>query len=115
MKKGTRFLKIFAVVILCLLLVGVITMTLWNWLVPALFNGPAITFWQALGLLVLSKIIFSSWGGGRCRPKSHEWKQRFNEKLASMSPEQRERFKQRMQDKWCHRTSKTSDHSDTND
>lgn len=102
MKKGTRFLKIFTVAILGLLLVGVVTMTLWNWLVPALFNGPVINFWQAFGLLLLSRIIFGSWGGGRCK-QGHDWKQRYHEKLSSMTADERERFKQRMRDKWCHR------------
>ena len=45
-----------------------VVMYLWNWLVPSLFSGPEIGFWQAAGILVLSKILF---GGsfGRCRSK----------------------------------------------
>ncbi len=39
-----------------------VTMHLWNWLVPALFHGPIITFWQSAGLLILSKILFSGFG-----------------------------------------------------
>lgn len=85
-----------------LLLLGAVTMFLWNWLVPALFNGPQIGFIQALGLLLLSKILFSGWGGHRCRTGgAHAWKHRYYEKLASMSPEERERFKSRMREKWC--------------
>ena len=89
--------------VLFVLLFGFLTMLLWNWLVPSLFNGPHIRFEQALGLLLLSKILFSSWGGRRrCgtggRP---QWKHRYFEKLKTMSPEERERFKSRMQDKWC--------------
>ncbi|HNV28924.1 MAG TPA: hypothetical protein PKJ83_07305, partial [Cyclobacteriaceae bacterium] len=38
------------------------TMYLWNWLVPELFNGPVLNFWQILGLLALSKIFFWSFG-----------------------------------------------------
>lgn len=114
MKKGTRFLKIFTVAILGLLLISVVTMTLWNWLVPELFNGPSITFWQVLGLLLLSRIFFGSWGGG-CKHGGREWKERYNQKLASMTPEERERFKQRMRDKWCHTKAAPNDHSHTND
>lgn len=47
-----------------------VTMLLWNWLVPDLFNGPAITYWQAAGLLVLSKILFSGIGCGGSGSKS---------------------------------------------
>ncbi|MGC1240974.1 MAG: hypothetical protein WA874_05265 [Chryseosolibacter sp.] len=84
------------------LLLGAVTMFLWNWLVPSLFNGPQIRFLEALGLLLLAKILFGGWGGGRCgtRGRAH-WKHRYQEKLASMSPEARERFKERMQEKWC--------------
>ncbi len=37
---------------------SLLAMVLWNWLVPTLFGLPAIGFWQALGLLVLSRILF---------------------------------------------------------
>jgi hypothetical protein len=43
---------------------GAVTMLLWNWLVPTIFSGPVVTFWQALGLLLLGKILFGS-GHGR--------------------------------------------------
>ncbi len=45
---------------------GLVTMLLWNWLVPALFSGPEISILQALGILVLSKILLSSGRG-------HHW------------------------------------------
>jgi hypothetical protein len=31
--------------------------SLWNWLVPDLFNGPELTFWKAAGLMLLLSII----------------------------------------------------------
>lgn len=85
-----------------LLAVGGVTMLLWNWLVPVLFNGPEIRFPEALGLLLLSRILFGRWGGGsRCRQGGDlSWKNRYYEKLSSMSPEARERFKSRMREKW---------------
>lgn len=48
-----------------------VVMLLWNWLVPDLFNGPEVGYWQTLGLLVLSKILFSGIGGGGKGDKSH--------------------------------------------
>lgn len=39
-----------------------LTMHLWNWLIPSLFAGPALSFWQTAGLLILSKIFFSGFG-----------------------------------------------------
>jgi hypothetical protein len=72
-------------------LAGWLVMSLWNWLVPALFAGPVIGFWQALGLLLLSRILLGSpksWGGGR-RCRDAGWKERWD----GMSPEERERVR----------------------
>ncbi len=93
-------MKWIAVGALFFALFGWITMLLWNWLVPALFNGPVIGFWQALGLLLLCKILFGGFGGKHGGGRGH-WKHRYYEKLSRMTPEERERFKARMRDKWC--------------
>jgi hypothetical protein len=105
MNKGWRFLKWTAVCTAFVLLFGLITMTLWNWLVPVLFNGPTINFIQGLGLLLLSKILFGGFGGGRCSGghRGMYWKHRYADKLAAMSPEEREQFKTKMREKWCYR------------
>lgn len=63
MKKGKWVVKFIVLGIVALTVIGLVTQLLWNWLVPALFSGPVITYWQALGLLVLSRILF--WGFGR--------------------------------------------------
>ena len=102
MKKGKWILKWVLAGTVFLLLVGTITMFLWNWLVPFLFNGPELTFLQALGLLLLAKILFSGWGRGHCRNGGGpSWRHRYYEKFSSMTPEDRERFKSRMREKWC--------------
>ena len=68
---------------------GEIVHRLWNWLLPPLFGWPQIGFWQAMGLLVLCRILFGgfSMAGGRSgrRPISERWQH--------MSPEERERFR----------------------
>jgi len=101
MSKGKKVIKILLVVILCLALAGLVITSLWNWLVPSLFNGPEITFWQALGLFVLAKILFGGWGGGHKGGGPHAWKHKYYEKFSSMTPEERERFKQKIREKWC--------------
>lgn len=68
-----------------------VVMWLWNWLVPELFNGPVIAYWQTLGLLVLSKILFSGIGGGGSKhpgPKLDDkcgdrdkWRKKFEAKM----------------------------------
>src|SRR5260370_42524439 len=41
---------------------GEIVLHLWNWLLPPLFGWQQITFWQALGLLALCRILFGGLG-----------------------------------------------------
>lgn len=103
MKRGG---KIFAWVLLGILFVALVTFVtqqLWNWLIPYIFKGPALTFWQTLGLLVLSKIIFSGFGRKHHHYGGHKfsWKDKFYQKFSSMSPEEREALKSRMKEKWC--------------
>lgn len=53
---------------------GLVVMSLWNWLIPTLFSGPSVSFWQALGILLLSKILFGSHGGaGERKHKKGSW------------------------------------------
>ncbi|WKN33082.1 hypothetical protein PZB74_06960 [Porifericola rhodea] len=71
-------------------------MFLWNWLVPEIFNGPRISFIQAIGLLALAKVLvgFGSGGwGGRRRFRRQVWKKKFQRKWEQMTPEEKEKFK----------------------
>ena len=103
MNKGSFYLKCAAFALVGYLILGYVTLLLWNWLVPALFNGPVINYWQSLGLLALSKILF--WGFHKKYDYNHGpnpyWKKRFQQKLSSMDPSEREAFKQKMKEKWC--------------
>lgn len=89
-----KVLKIVVFVILALLVFGFVTMHLWNWLMPVIFGLKTITFLQALGLVVLSKILLGGihkhghGGGGR-----KEWKRHMEERWGHMNPEERERFR----------------------
>lgn len=46
------------------ILFGFVIMWLWNWLMPELFDLPSLTYWQAVGLFILSKILLGGIGGG---------------------------------------------------
>jgi hypothetical protein len=72
-------------------LFGSIVMLLWNNLMPVIFHLSPISFWQALGLLLLSKIFFGGFRGGR---GPGHWKRNMQDKWMSMSPEEKEKFKQ---------------------
>jgi hypothetical protein len=77
---------------------GEVVLHLWNWLLPPLFGWRQITFWQALGILVLCRILFGGFGhhgSGR----SH-FRRRMQERCEHMNPEERERFRQAMRAGW---------------
>ncbi|AYR25287.1 hypothetical protein [Herbaspirillum rubrisubalbicans] len=79
-----------ALCLLCVPLLGVVVMLLWNWVMPPILPGVAeIGFWRALGLLVLCRILF---GGFRGRHGGWRDKRRFmRARWEAMTPEERER------------------------
>jgi len=80
---------------------GFIVQWLWNWLMPALFGLKTVTFWQALALLALCRILFGGFAGHRAT--RGELRRRVADRLADkferMSPEERERFRQRVRER----------------
>jgi hypothetical protein len=91
-----KVLKVAAIATIGIAVGGTVVTQLWNWLTPALFGWHTITFWQALGLLVLCRIFFGGFrgrggfGGGRMMAR---WEK--------MTPEQREQFRQGMRGGRC--------------
>jgi hypothetical protein len=80
---------------------GEVVLHLWNWLAPALFGWRQINFWQALGLLVLSRILFGGWGGhGRGHDRG-KWRRGRDERWAQLTPEEREKFRQGLHSRRC--------------
>ena len=58
-------------------LFGWFVMLLWNWLMPAIFGLPAITYWQGWGLVLLSHILITGgWGSGGHGPGRHHGKRK---------------------------------------
>ena len=89
MKSRIKCIAIVPLVAVGVAVLGWAVMTLWNWVVPALFVGARlIDFWHALGLLVLSRILFGGFRGhgGGWRERRH-WR-----KWQAMTPEEREQF-----------------------
>ena len=79
---------------------GQAVLHLWNWLMPAAFGLHPITYWQALGLLGLSWLLF---GGPRGWFGHHgHWRHRMRERWEAMTPEERERFRQGMHGRCGH-------------
>ena len=58
-------LKFVLFVVAAVLVLGAVVMGLWNWLMPDLFGWRTIGLWQAIGLLVLSRILLGGLLGRR--------------------------------------------------
>jgi predicted membrane chloride channel (bestrophin family) len=87
-------MKIAVFVLVAVAALSLVIMSLWNWLMPALFALHRISFWQALGLLLLAKILFGGFRGGR---GAHmHWKGRMAKRWEKMTLEEREKFREGM-------------------
>jgi hypothetical protein len=91
MRKRWIFLAPAAIVgIFLFIAIGAgVVQLLWNWLLPQLFGWPEITLWQALGLLVLCRILFGGFGRQGCHRSG-----------SRMTAEERERFRQRFRERF---------------
>ena len=76
-------------------LLSFVVMSLWNNILAVVLHVSLINFWQALGILVLSKILFGGFRFGGSH-NSHRWKNKF----ANMTPEEKDAFKEKMKDRW---------------
>ena len=89
--------RIIILVVLGVAALSWLVMALWNWLMPALFFGvKEIGYLQAVGILVLSKILF---GGVRGHCGHGRWHHQRREQL---TPEEREKLQNGMRN-WCGR------------
>lgn len=90
-RRVAHVVRVVLIVIVAFVVFGFVTMQLWNWLMPAIFGLRTISFLQAVGLVLLSKILLFGgrppWAGRR------RWRQQMEERWAQMTPEERERFR----------------------
>ncbi len=97
-----RVIKGVIFVALAVIVFGYVAMHLWNWLVPSLFHGPVIDFYEAIGLIILSKLFFGGFHGGRCcgrggwQHRKQSWKEKMETWTANMTPEEKEKFREQM-------------------
>lgn len=96
---------------------GAVVQLLWNWLLPPLFGWRQVTFWQALGLLALCRILFGGFSGRGSRSGvgrrvadrvADRVVDRMADRWARMTPEERERFRQGMGGRYGSGTSTTA-------
>jgi hypothetical protein len=72
---------------------GEVVKQLWNWLLPPLFGWRSLTFWQAFGMLALCRILFGGFGFHGANRYGYA------RRVKNMSPEERERFRQRIRER----------------
>ena len=92
-RKLFHVLRVVAIVIIAFSVFGFVVTHLWNGLMPALFGLHSITFWQALGLILLGRLLF---GGFRPGFGGAPWRRRMMERWEQMTPEEREKFREGM-------------------
>jgi Ca2+/H+ antiporter, TMEM165/GDT1 family len=101
-----RYVFIPFIAAAAVLVFGVVVMLLWNAILPGLVGAATLTYWQAVGLLILSKILFGGWHGrhhdklhrhlhGRNRLFAHEW-------WTNLSEEERTRISEEWAKRCCH-------------
>ncbi len=91
--KFFRVLKFVVIGIAAFTLFGFIVSYLWNYLMPGLFGLHTITFWQAVGLMLLGRLLFGGFRPGR---GGFGWRGEMKRRWEQMTPEEREKFREGM-------------------
>lgn len=85
-KPAPKFVRIIVYVIgglalaaIFALIFGYFVMKLWNWLMPDIFDLTTITYWQAVGLAILARLLFGTIGGDH--DEKHKHKNRAKKKM----------------------------------
>jgi hypothetical protein len=96
------FFRVMKYVMLAVLFVaflfafGFVVEALWNWLMPAIFGLKLIGYWQAVGLILLCKLLFGRFHTGPHYSRGGKWRRRMLERWQQMTPEERAKFREGM-------------------
>lgn len=97
LQKHLVFIPLFLVAAVAVL--GGCIMWLWNWLMPTIFGLPTLTIWQAMGLLLLCRLLFGNigFGGGHhhahhSHGDCHGNQNKLRERWANMTAEERQQL-----------------------
>jgi hypothetical protein len=93
-RKFVRVLKFLAIGVVAFTVFGFVVSHLWNYLMPGLFGLHAITFWQAVGLMLLGRLLFGGFRPGR--GGGFGWRGEMMRRWEQMTPEEREKFREGM-------------------
>ncbi|HMJ46080.1 MAG TPA: hypothetical protein VK498_02035 [Ferruginibacter sp.] len=108
-RPGSKYRFMFPIFfIAAALLFGLAVMALWNAILPGVTGIKPISYIQALGILVLSKILFGGFGGGWRRGRGHYQWSKMEARWQDMTPEEREKFKAEWKDR-CRRRGRNTE------
>jgi hypothetical protein len=115
MPRGARFIFIPIMAAAFLSLVSLVVMLLWNNLLPQIIHVEPINFWQAAGIFILCKLLFGFGRMGGFGGDKMNFKHRLAERVKTMTPEERDRFKERLGNRMfdCCEPMRKSDTKDT--
>ncbi|WP_149274106.1 RnfABCDGE type electron transport complex subunit D [Pareuzebyella sediminis] len=71
-KSAVKVIFMILLFALFILAFGYVFMLLWNWLMPTIFDLTTITYWQAVGILVLAKMLFGGFGNHNPKNGKHK-------------------------------------------
>ena len=94
----------FPVFVAGLFAISAVVMLLWNWIIPSISTFHAVSYWQAMGLLVLSRILFGGFRFGRhhrAAQRHFENHAPFKDKLMDMNDQERQQFKDQWKQRCC--------------
>ena len=92
-RKILRMLKVAVIAVAAFTVFGFVVSHLWNYLMPGLFGLRMITFWQAIGLMLLGRLLFGGFRPGR---GGFGWRREMMHRWEQMTPEEREKFREGM-------------------
>lgn len=98
-----KILFFIGLAVLFVFVMGNVIMYLWNAILPDVINAKTITFWQAIGIFVLARLLFGGFKGGR---SSHSKREHWKNKWKKMSEDERHEFKSKWKD-YCNRKEET--------
>ena len=87
-------IRMVASVVVAIIIKAAINMWLWNWLVPDLFHGPIINYYQSIGLIILARLLFLGRHGFRGYGMHYRGWRNWRGRWEKMDPEQREKMRE---------------------
>jgi hypothetical protein len=97
-KKKAPFMVLF--VLAAIAGFSAVVMLLWNAILPDVLGVEVVNYWQAMGILVLCKILFGSFGPSKRKGKGKRRNPRCKEKIMDMTDEQEDSFKSELKSRW---------------